>query len=211
MIKYWSKLLVSSNCILKSCYEYMYDRVENYREVNWVSFIKQELLSLGFGEVWINQCTNKSHLEIIKQRIFDQAQQTIRAQIEASPKCILYKHLNDLFCIQYYLCKSLPLHLKKLIAKYRLSSHSLAIETGRYQATARNLRNCPKCNNDIEDEYHFVLKCPFYTDLRSKYVKPYYWKKPSVFKLVQLFSVRNVKQTYNLGQFLRHAGNLRIM
>ena len=73
MIKYWSKLLVSSNCILKSCYEYMYDRVENY----WVSFIKQELLSLGFGEVWVNQCTNKSHLVIIKQRIFDQSQQTI--------------------------------------------------------------------------------------------------------------------------------------
>ena len=40
--------------------------------------------------------------------------------------------------------------------------------------------------NDVEDEYHFILKCHFYTNLRHLYIKKYYWSKRSVFKLVQL-------------------------
>ena len=35
--------------------------------------------------------------------------------------------------------------------------------------------------NDVEDEYHFIVKCPFYTNLRHLYVKKYYWSKPSGF------------------------------
>ena len=45
--------------------------------------------------------------------------------------------------------------------------------------------------NDVEDEYHFIFKCSFYTNLRLLYIKKYYWFKPSVFKNVQLLSVPN--------------------
>ena len=44
------------------------------------------------------------------------------------------------------------------------------------------------CNtNTTEDEFHFVLMCPFYEDIRSKYIKQYYRLRPSVFKLVQQY------------------------
>lgn len=36
---------------------------------------------------------------------------------------------------------------------------------------------------DLEDEFHFILMCPFYTDLRNKYIKSFYYKTLSVFKL----------------------------
>jgi hypothetical protein len=52
------------------------------------------------------------------------------------------------------------------------------------------------------DEYHFVLACPLYSDLRSKFIKPYYYKKPSVFKLIHLFIAENLKAMYNLGKYL---------
>ena len=48
--------------------------------------------------------------------------------------------------------------------------------------------------NDVEDEYHFILKCPFYTNLRHLYIETYYSSKPSIFKLVQLLSVQNRKE-----------------
>ena len=47
-----------------------------------------------------------------------------------------------------------------------------------------------------------ILKCPFYHDLRIKYIKKYYYNRPSVWKLVQLLSVQNLKELYNLGKFL---------
>ena len=35
------------------------------------------------------------------------------------------------------------------------------IELGRHNNIPRNERKCTLCNlNDIEDEFHFVLKCP---------------------------------------------------
>lgn len=62
---------------------------------------------------------------------------------------------------------------------------------------------------DIEDEFHFVLKCPLYSDLRKKYIKPFYYKKPSVFKLVLLLSTQNIKELCNLGKCLYTAFEIR--
>ena len=59
--------------------------------------------------------------------------------------------------------------------------------------------------NGLEDEFHFVLQCTKYNDLRKKYIKKYYWSKPSTFKLVQLLSVENGKELRNLGKFIHLA------
>ena len=63
--------------------------------------------------------------------------------------------------------------------------------------------------NDVEDEYHFILKCPFNTNLRHLHIKKYYWSKPSVFKLVQLLSVQNRKELCNIGKYFKHALYIR--
>ena len=34
-------------------------------------------------------------------------------------------------------------------------------------------RLCPICHTDIEDEFHFILNCPMYNDLRKLYIKPF--------------------------------------
>ena len=73
-------------------------------------------------------------------------------------------------------------------------SHSLSIETGRFYYIERNIRTCNVCyENIIEDEYLFILVCKKYDNIRKIYIKPYYWRRPSSFKLVQLMSVHNVK------------------
>ena len=88
----------------------------------------------------------------------------------------------------------------------RLSAHKLQIEYGRYLNIDRQDRKCILCNLDvIEDEFHFILKCPVYDNLRRKYFKPYYRNRSSVFKLVQLLSSDNVKEINNLCKFLYSA------
>jgi hypothetical protein len=82
-----------------------------------------------------------------------------------------------------------------------MSSHNLAIDSGRHQNIARTHRYCKLCNLDIEDEFHFILKCPWFSELRRKYIKGYR-KKPSV------FSVKNFKELCNLGKYLYCAFNL---
>ena len=41
--------------------------------------------------------------------------------------------------------------------------------------------------------------------LRKKFIKPYYFRKPSVFKLVQLLATQNVSELLGLGKFLFQA------
>ena len=44
-----------------------------------------------------------------------------------------------------------------------------------------------QCNlNHIEDEFHFVLVCPDYFNLRNAYIPKYYSNRPSVLKLIEL-------------------------
>lgn len=147
---------------------------------------------------------------IIKQRLMDNCTQELLGIVQQSPKCVIYRYLVDNFTLQYYLCKPMPQHFKKLITKIRLSSHCLSVESGRYHNIERKNRLCQFClPPSIEDEYHFILVCLAYATIRKQLIKSYYWQKPSAFKLIQLLSVNNVKQLSNLGKFLFRAFKLR--
>jgi len=57
------------------------------------------------------------------------------------------------------------------LTRFRISSHRLHIETGRYKRppTPLDERICFKCNNNcVEDEYH-IFKCEFYENLRLEH------------------------------------------
>ena len=101
----------------------------------------------------------------------------------------LYRNLKQTFEPSYYLSLDNAKY-RNCIAKMRLSSHKLAIETGRHQNVAREQRKCLCCDlNDIEDEYYFILICPLYNDLRNLYIPKYYTTRPSVFKFINLLNI----------------------
>ena len=39
----------------------------------------------------------------------------------------------------------------------------------------------------LEDEFHFVLECTRYNDLRQTLILNYYQRRPNMFKLIELF------------------------
>ena len=54
-----------------------------------------------------------------------------------------------------------------------------------------------------DDEYHLILICPTYRDLRKKFIKKYYWSNPSVYIFAQLLSANNVRDLCNLGKYIK--------
>ena len=91
--------------------------------------------------------------------------------MQRESKCYMCKYLVDNFCSQFYLGKSIPKLYKKCISKIRLSSHNLCIETGRHKTIPRDKKFCETCTSTIENEYHFLLVCRVYKELRSKFLK----------------------------------------
>ena len=62
-----------------------------------------------------------------------------------------------------------------MFASFRLSCHELEIETGRQRGIDKVNRVCKFCMNCAEDEYHFMLICKIYDNLRRKYMMPKYY------------------------------------
>ena len=54
------------------------------------------------------------------------------------------------------------------LCKFRLSDHSLMVEKGRHDNLNKSDRMCPFCPGQIENEFHFLLKCSTYTNLKKK-------------------------------------------
>ena len=91
---------------------------------------------------------------------------------------------------------------KQTYFKVKIVSHKLYIETCRYTGVNMNDRICQKCNlGVIEDEFHFILQCPFYVNVRRQYLKPYYFRRSSAFKLVQLLCSQSTKELYGLAKY----------
>jgi hypothetical protein len=83
-------------------------------------------------------------------------------------KLCLYSNIFTKFQLQNY-SVTFPYCEGKKIFTYRISAHSLTIETGRYNGTLRKDRFCQFCPSLVEDEMHFLLRCAKYQNIRTSY------------------------------------------
>lgn len=62
----------------------------------------------------------------------------------------------------------LPLHLARACARLRTASHNIGIQRFRMNTRhrPRHARTCPHCPQSIETEYHALIICPHYNNLR---------------------------------------------
>ena len=212
MIKYWFKIVNTDNKILHR----LYAQSLHYCEIgckNWVYRVKDILCRYGFQYVFYNNenIDHKMFIGVFKQRIIDCFLQEWQSSINESSLLDTYKLFKANFEYETYL-DILPLNLRSMLSKLRLSSHSLRIQTGRYSNVClpRNERICLYCTTrDIEDEYHFVITCPVYTEIRKKYIKRYYYKRPSMYKFVQLMRTSKKTELLNLARYIKEAFYMR--
>jgi len=116
---------------------------------NWVTNVKSLLENFGFAYVWLNPTTvNPVSFHIMfKKRVLDCFTQNWSESIAVSGVLSSYKHFKVDFELEPYL-DILPKKIRFYIAKLRLSSHPLKIETGRYgiNRIERHERLCDYCD-----------------------------------------------------------------
>jgi hypothetical protein len=77
--------------------------------------------------------------------------------------------------------------MRQLFTKFRVSDHSLEIETGRYENITREERICKNCNlEEIGNEYHFFLKCTANHSLRNNLFNKIIFNKPDFIEDIPL-------------------------
>ena len=86
-----------------------------------------------------------------------------------SPKAITYITFKFSINTEKYLISLKNKKERNTHSRFRHSNHELLIEKGRHMRPKieRNKRKCFSCRNDIEDELHFITKCPLYINERE--------------------------------------------
>lgn len=164
--------------------------------------------------MWENQHVKDENVFLLsfKQTLIDCFTQEWHVYLQTNSVLILYKAVKERFEYESYLDVFSNIKLRQFVTKIRLSSHNLHIETGRYgrNRLPRHERMCQICDeNEIENEFHFMLKCSKYSQLRTRLIPVYYHRRPSMLKFTELIKCKNTKILNNLGQYICQAFEVR--
>ena len=210
-VKYFIKLFIDKkeNCILQTV---MIELDKAHNTNLWTNKVKALLQRTGFYDIWLFPASVnlKIFLPIFRNRLIDIYVSEWFQDINNRPSLFVYMHLKENFNRTNYLNKMTITTYRNAVAKLRLSAHNLFIEIGRHRNIVRNERICSLCTlNEVEDEYHFLLICPAYNELRHLYLKKYYYNNPSMLKLIQLLNCENVKVLNGIGIFYIKVNEMR--
>ena len=121
-----------------------------------------------------------------------------------SNKCRTYREIKAVYKCENYLDCNIRHDLRMFYTKFRLSSHKFLIERARWHKMPYHERTCTLCNkHDIQDEYHVALICEYFKNIREKYIKPYYYNRPSLIKFIELMNTPNSKERFRMMLFLK--------
>lgn len=94
--------------------------------------------------------------------------------------------LNRDYTTAEYLSTVKDCELRRRMTRYRLSNHTLTVETGRYRQNwlPRERRICPYCTaGEVETETHFLTSCPNYEQIRNTFYPKFKILCPDFIKL----------------------------
>lgn len=213
IVKYWFKILKADvSRLIKQIYNILLHDSENGC-INWVSLLKNLLLTHGFADVWYRQGAENQNIFLseFKQRLKDNYGQNCNIELENSSRAKHYILYYEQFTFATYL-KNVDFESHRVaLCRFRTGNHRLAIETGRWHKPnpiPLPDRKCIFCNK-LEDEYHFLLECSLYKDLRKIYVPKYVYNRPNMEKFKYIMSTENIKIMQKLATFVYKAFKIR--
>ena len=208
-IKYWCKILIMEDNRLPRATYLMLKQLDENGKTTWVSYVKNLLFKFGFGFVFLSQEIGNIDLFMVnfKERISDCCFQEWSSSINNSSKLSTYCSFKSLLEPEKYLSCIQISKFKIALTKFRCSDHKLEIENGRKENINIMERVCKYCTalgySCVENEYHFICKCPLYEDLRSKYL--YHVNSFNEESFLILFKSTNEHVLNNLSKFIFHS------
>ena len=211
-VKYWLKIMkLPEERYVKKCYLMLINMSGNYY-FNWAREVERLLCQNGFAYVWYNQGVENEHtfMQLFVQRLKDNHLQNWYSYLETCPKLNVYRHIKSSYDHEYFLDVLNIRKFRYCYAQFRTGAHSLELERGRYQNLPTEQRTCKICSaNILEDEFHFVLSCRIYADLRLRFIPQKYFINPTIHKLHILLASKNDTVIRNLAQYIYYASNRR--
>ena len=206
VIGFWISLLNSEHTKLPIImYKSMLNESNQGSNFKWITTIKETLISVGKPELFNKNIiyNPKAVKGNITRTLHDLFIQEWNAKISQSSNGRNYYSFKENTEFESYL-KLIPKQLYISLIKFRTSNHKLPVEVGRWKNTHYADRKCSLCNkNDIGDEFHYLLTCPFFQADRCYLFKSFFYRRPNILKLKALLTSTNKKVLSNLSKFVK--------
>lgn len=207
MFNFWLKLVTNeSNKLSSILYRSIKQKFDNGSfQSKWLENIKETLEQLDLGHVW-NITPNNIDMYGLKKEFEHRLHRFYKIQwlseIELSGACSTYNIFKSKLELEPYLTLldrkySIP------ISKFRSNNHKLPIVTGRYNGILIEKRICDLCDSEeIADEYHYLLKCPYFHAERIKFIDSNYINHPNILSMKKIMNSVHVNTLLNLSKFV---------
>ena len=203
MIGFWYRLIHGKNTKLSLM---LYQCLRHSRaRSQWLTYIENIFVTIGRPDIWEFQQTfnMSSFTSYVKTILFDQYLQNWRGNSDQSSKAFTYFSFKSEYAIEKYFISLPRTHYLNLF-KFRTGNHKLPVEVGRWDDSPLDDRKCSLCTLDeVGDEYHYLLQCPYFKTQRQLYIKPYYARRPSMIKFCELNKSNDTTVLTKLSKFVK--------
>ena len=170
ILRLWNRLTgIENDRLLKKIF--IWDKEQHMldNKSNFSAHAKQLLISLGKRDLYDR--TEPIDIEAAKIIIADQEKTQWAHNVKGKPKLDFLACIKSMFGVEPYIKMNISRYERSLLSQLRYGILQIQLETGRYQNENRANRLCKICNSgDIEDQHHFILKCPAYSIRRGMFI-----------------------------------------
>ena len=139
----------------------------HYYYLYWSAEFKKVCELLNIGDVYENMAM--CDITAIEDTIKDKMLTDWRKEASKKPKLRTYVTLKDNIEVEPYVKYGNNRQTRSLMAQIRCGILPIRIEIGRFCNLPVENRLCEICNqNKVEDEFHFLMECPFYHHERQQ-------------------------------------------
>ena len=112
-----------------------------------------------------------------------------------------YRLFKQTFEQSKFISLTTPYMCRRFLA-FWTRNHRFPVEVGWLNGQPLQERKCAFYNNDIGDEYHFLLVCRKFLNERQRLPKPYYYVHPNILKYYDLMNTTNSQLLKKLCMFV---------
>ena len=198
IIKYYNRLIKMDHSRLTyKVFEY---DLQNISNENWSGDLETILNQIGMTETILTG--TEIDLDSAEEKLSVVSDLDWQDSIAYKPKLRTYTKYKDHIGTAEYLVINLTKLQRSLLAKLRSSTLQLAIEKGRYTTEELSKRVCIFCDErEIEDEIHFVVRCPRYQTYICRNVSKKFMNNDAVDKFIFLMKL-DVKHIRKFANYL---------
>lgn len=190
MIRYFNRILkMPDNRLPKRVFQHC-----RYRDETWVEELHSEMSNMGMGSYW--RTMTPVDINEVKRKLHNITQTAWRLELHNKPKLRTYVQIKERLEVSTHVTCYINKSARSLITQLRVGVLPLQLEVGRYYQIPVNGRICEACNmNEVEDEEHFLFRCPLYNIEREEIVNEV--------GITEMNMCDIFKHPYNLAKFIQ--------